>query len=251
MKMTGTWLLKPLLSRRPRTTGRRTKLSERLPKKMVCSKIVISLILMLTHATAKKDQQGPKKGWFGGWFGGAKKEAEQSGSGGGGGPIRAKLGEDSSFYYDKDLKKWVNKKDPGSAEPVRATPPPPRGSAPPSRNASSGSMPPPPMPPMPFASGSRPTSSSSDMPPSLSSSPAFSSLGVPPPMGPYGSLPRSVSTGGAHPTPPGSSSGPPPRPSSSLTHASSIDDLLGAPQARKGNTVKGKKKGRYVDVMAQ
>jgi hypothetical protein len=208
---------------------------------------------MLTHATAKKDQQGPKKGWFGGWFGGAKKEAEQSGGGGGGGgPIRAKLGEENSFYYDKDLKKWVNKKDPGSAEPVRATPPPPRSSAPPSRNASSGSMPPPPMPPMPFASGSRPTSSSSDMPPSLSSSPAFSSLGVPPPMGPYGgSLPRSVSTGAAHPTPPGSSSGPPPRPSSSLTHASSIDDLIGAPQARKGNTVKGKKKGRYVDVMAQ
>ncbi|KAJ5376510.1 hypothetical protein N7509_013396 [Penicillium cosmopolitanum] len=202
---------------------------------------------------AKKDQQGPKKGWFGGWFGGAKKEAEQSGGGGGGGgPIRAKLGEENSFYYDKDLKKWVNKKDPGSAEPVRATPPPPRSSAPPSRNASSGSMPPPPMPPMPFASGSRPTSSSSDMPPSLSSSPAFSSLGVPPPMGPYGgSLPRSVSTGAAHPTPPGSSSGPPPRPSSSLTHASSIDDLIGAPQARKGNTVKGKKKGRYVDVMAQ
>lgn len=219
-------------------------------------KLCDTSFLMLTYTVAKRDQQGPKKGWFGGWFGGAKKEAEQSGGGGGGGsgggPIRAKLGEENSFYYDKDLKKWVNKKDPGSAEPVRATPPPPRGSAPPSRNASYGSMPPPPMPPMPFASGSRPQSSSSDMPPSLSSSPAFSSLGVPPPMGPYGgSLPRSVSTGAAHPTPPGSSSGPPPRPSSSLTHASSIDDLLGAPQARKGNTVKGKKKGRYVDVMAQ
>ncbi|KAJ5109892.1 hypothetical protein N7532_002537 [Penicillium argentinense] len=197
---------------------------------------------------AKKDaKQQPKKGWFGGWFGGGKKEADNHS---GGGPIKAKLGEENSFYYDKELKKWVNKKDPGSAEPVRATPPPPRGSAPPSRTASNSSMPPPPVPPMPVGSGSRPPSSSSDMPPSLSSSPAFSGLGVPPPMG--SSLPRSVSTGAAVPTPPGSSSGPPPpRPSSSLTHANSIDDLLGAPTARKGNTVRGKKKGRYVDVMAK
>ncbi|KAJ5166442.1 COPII coat assembly protein sec16 [Penicillium canariense] len=194
---------------------------------------------------AKRDaQQTTKKGWFGGWFGGGKKEAENAG----GGPIKAKLGEDSSFYYDKDLKKWVNKKDPNSAAAVRATPPPPRGSAPPSRAASSGSMPPPSGPPM-SAAGSRPQSSSSDMPPPFSSSPALSGLGGPPPLG---SLPRSVSTGAAVPTPPGSSAGPPPpRPSSSLTHASSIDDLLGAPTARKGNTIKGKKKGRYVDVMAQ
>ncbi|KAJ5375593.1 hypothetical protein N7517_007599 [Penicillium concentricum] len=194
---------------------------------------------------AKKGaHQSGKKGWFGGWFGGAKKEENNSG----GGPIRAKLGEESSFYYDKDLKKWVNKKDPSSSAPVRATPPPPRGSAPPSRTASSGSMPPngaPPMPAMPpmSASGSRPQSSSTAAPPFLSSSPGLSGLAPQP-------LPRSVSTGAAMPTPPGSSNGPP-RPSSSLTHASSIDDLIGAPQARKGNTVRGKKKGRYVDVMAQ
>lgn len=204
-----------------------------------------SAILLTSQFIAKRDaQQGQKKGWFGGWFGGAKKEAENTG----GGPIKAKLGEDSSFYYDKDLKKWVNKKDPNSAAAVRAMPPPPRGSAPPSRAASSGSMPPPAGPPMSGA-GSRPQSSASDMPPPpLSFSPALSGLGVPPPLG---NMPRSVSTGAAIPTPPGSSSGPPPRPASSLTHANSIDDLLGAPTARKGNTVKGKKKGRYVDVMAQ
>lgn len=205
-------------------------------------------LTMLTHPTAKKDAQKPaKKGWFGGWFGGGKKEADNAG----GGPIRAKLGEENSFYYDKDLKKWVNKKDPSSAEPVRATPPPPRASAPPSR-ASSGSMPPPPPPgpPMSTASGSRPPSSSSDVPPSLSSSPAFSGLGVPPT--PLGNMPRSVSTGASATGPPGGASGPaPPRPTSSLSHAQSIDDLLGAPQARKGNTVRGKKKGRYVDVMAK
>ncbi|KAF3400106.1 COPII coat assembly protein sec16 [Penicillium rolfsii] len=194
---------------------------------------------------AKRDaEQSQKKGWFGGWFGGAKKENEKTG----GGPIKAKLGEENSFYYDKDLKKWVNKKDPNSAAAVRATPPPPRASAPPSRAASSGSMPPLGGPPMSGA-GSRPQSSASDMPPPpLSSSPALSALGAPPPLS---AMPRSVSTGAAVPTPPSSSGGPPPRPASSLTHANSIDDLLGAPTARKGNTVKGKKKGRYVDVMAQ
>ncbi|KAJ5570184.1 uncharacterized protein N7459_009614 [Penicillium hispanicum] len=191
---------------------------------------------------ANRAAQQPKKGWFGGWFGGGKKESDNVG----GGPIKAKLGEENSFYYDKELKKWVNKKDPNSAAPVRATPPPPRGSAPPSRAASSGSMPPP-APPMSATSGSRPPSSSSDAPPPLSSSPAVSTLSVPPPLG---SMPRSVSTGATMSTPPGSSGGPS-RPPSSLAHASSIDDLLGAPQARKGNTVRGKKKGRYVDVMAK
>lgn len=44
-----------------------------------------------------------KKGWFGGWFG---KKDQNAGPG----PIKAKLGEESSFYYDTELKKWVNKK---------------------------------------------------------------------------------------------------------------------------------------------
>ncbi|KAJ3725933.1 Sec23-binding domain of Sec16-domain-containing protein [Lentinula raphanica] len=40
------------------------------------------------------------------------------------GPVKASLGEESSFYYDKELKKWVNKK--ASEEPAKpATPPPP------------------------------------------------------------------------------------------------------------------------------
>ncbi|KAJ6150966.1 hypothetical protein N7470_007560 [Penicillium chermesinum] len=183
-------------------------------------------------------QQPAKKGWLSGWFGGKKEPDNATGNA----PIRAKLGEENSFYYDNELKKWVNKKDPGSATAARATPPPPRGSAPTSRNASYGSMAPP--PPLSAASGSRPPSSSSEAG-FLSSSPAFSGLGVPPP------LPRSVSTSAAAPTPPGSSGGPPPRPTSSLTHAQSIDDLLAAPAGRKGGSARGKKKGRYVDVMAQ
>lgn len=97
--------------------------------------------------------------------------------------------------------------------------------------------------------GSRPQSAASS---NVSGAPPLSSfsssaLGVPPPPG---NMPRSVSTGAAAPTPPGSAAGLPPRPASSLTNANSIDDLLGAPVARKGNAAKNKKKGRYVDVMA-
>lgn len=67
---------------------------------------------------------------------------------------------------------------------------------------------------------------------------------------PVDTMARSVSSG-AVPIP-GVGAGPPPPRPTTLSNASSIDDLLGAPQARKGNTVRGKKKGRgYVDVMAK
>ena len=47
-------------------------------------------------------------------------------------------------------------------------------------------------------------------------------------------------------------SGPPSRPPTAMSDASTIDDLLGVPQARKGGTLKKGKKGRgYVDVMAK
>ncbi|KAL4738541.1 Sec23-binding domain of Sec16-domain-containing protein [Aspergillus similis] len=192
------------------------------------------------EADAKKPAPAKSSWW--GWIKGGNKEEANSGK-----PIRAKLGEESSFYYDKELKKWVNKKDPNSATPARATPPPPKAMGPPSRAASGSSMPPPSGPAGP---GSRPPSAA----PPPSGSPAPSSLGLPPTpgLGPA----RSASTGAVPPaggasSRPGSSAGPPPRPSTSLSHASSIDDLLGAPQARKGATSRGRKKGRYVDVMAQ
>ncbi|OJJ69103.1 hypothetical protein ASPBRDRAFT_198669 [Aspergillus brasiliensis CBS 101740] len=193
---------------------------------------------------AEADAQKPapaKKSWFGGWFAGGKKEEQNLNK-----PIRAKLGEENSFYYDKDLKKWVNKKDPNSATAARATPPPPRASGPPSRTASGSSAAPPPpasaSPMMPPPSSRPPSTTGMPPPPG---SPAPSSLGVPPP-----SIQRSVSTGAAVSTPP-SGLAAPPRPATSLSNASSIDDLLGAPTARKGAAAKGKKKGRYVDVMAK
>jgi hypothetical protein len=93
-----------------------------------------------------------------------------------------------------------------------------------------------------------------------------SPLGTSPALGPGPTLnglpPRSVSTTAAAAGPTAAAGGPslgpamqapPPRPSTtSLSNANSIDDLLGAPAARKGGTVKSKKKGRgYVDVMAK
>lgn len=57
---------------------------------------------------------------------------------------------------------------------------------------------------------------------------------------------------GRTPSASGPPSAPPSRPATAMSGVSSIDDLIGAPQARKGGTVKGKKRGRgYVDVMAK
>lgn len=188
---------------------------------------------------AKRDaaKNGDKKGWFG-WFGKKDPNAQP-------GPIRAKLGEQNSFYYDADLKKWVNKK--GGETPTAAapTPPPPKG---PSRAASGQGGPP----------AGPPTGPPSRAP----SGAALAGMGSPP-MGmgrmPPSGPPSRVGTPGQETLAPhggmppsGPPSAPPSRPPTSMSAASSIDDLLGAPAPRKGGTVKGKKRGgRYVDVMAK
>jgi hypothetical protein len=196
------------------------------------------------EADAKRDKEaGAKKGggWLSGWF---KKDPHAAP-----GPIKAKLGEESSFYYDPDLGKWVNKKGGASGEPERATatPPPPKGPPGANRSASGGPM----APPMGPAIGlmKPPTSA-----PQRSSS-------MPPPMaipGSRSSTPGIPSDNEGGPKPPtlarpsfGAASGPPSRPGTGMSNASSIDDLLGAPQARKGAGAKKKKGGRYVDVFPQ
>jgi len=70
------------------------------------------------------------------------------------GPVKANLGEQSSFYYDKDLKRWVNKKAGAEAPKAEAPPPPPSRAqtASPSRvspafaSSPSNATPPPPRP---------------------------------------------------------------------------------------------------------
>ncbi|KAI0883182.1 Sec23-binding domain of Sec16-domain-containing protein [Annulohypoxylon maeteangense] len=192
------------------------------------------------------EAKAAKKGWgFGGWFSGGKKESlDQANK-----PIKAKLGEASSFVYDPDLKRWVNKKPGAENTPAKAaTPPPPR-------SASRTGTPPPPGPtsaPPPPGGLSIPPAG----PPRLTPSPALiskastESLLVPgaPPM-----MMRSVSNQSTSSAPGGPINAPPSRPTTSLSNASSIDDLLGAAgsgSVRRG-AKKGRKSGRYVDVMAK
>ncbi|KAL9041375.1 MAG: hypothetical protein Q9180_001320 [Flavoplaca navasiana] len=202
------------------------------------------------EADAQKDLKPKKSGWFGGvggWLGGKKDDDLNSQE-----PkaIKAKLGEESSFYYDKELKKWINKKDPTPSATETPKAPPPRG--PPSRAVSGASGPPmstsasristPPVPPLPsqppapIQLQSHPTSGS--VTPARKVSPA-----VPPAAA--AAIDQAPSSG-----PP---SAPPSRPSTAVGGgAGGIDDLLGEPQVRKGGTMKRGKKGRgYVDVMAK
>jgi len=196
-------------------------------------------------AQRDKDAAAKKAGWFGGWF---KKDANAAP-----GPIKAKLGEENSFFYDPALKKWVNKKggatDNSSSTP---TPPPPRAGPPASRSASGSSARPmgPPSVPLrpPTSTPETPRSTSMPQPPMALAGSRSSTPGVPeaafdmegPSKPPVLARPSF-----------GATSGPPSRPGTSMSNASSIDDLLGAPQARKGPGPKKKKGGRYVDVMAQ
>ncbi|KAK0101171.1 vesicle coat component [Cadophora gregata] len=225
-------------------------------------------------AQKAKEAAPAKKGWgLGGWFGGAKKESQDMGANPNK-PIRAKLGEASSFYYDPELKRWVNKK--AGAEDTQAksaTPPPPRAAGPPRTASAPVNMGPPTgngAAGGPPASVPRPIPTPGNMGPGMgpqmvaqravsdnthsphhlvSSSPQSDdgsvNLNAPP------LINRSQSNGSLR------SSGPPSRPGTGMSNASSIDDLLGppVPRSRKdgagGAAKKGaKKKGRgYVDVM--
>ncbi|KAL8855175.1 MAG: hypothetical protein Q9221_000081 [Calogaya cf. arnoldii] len=205
------------------------------------------------EADAQKDLKPKKSSWFGGvggWLGGKKDDNLSSQE-----PkaIKAKLGEESSFYYDKELRKWVNKKNPAPAASEGPKAPPPRG--PPSRAVSGAGGPPmsmsasgtstPPVPPLP-SQAPAPIQYQSH-PPSGSGTPARK---VSPTMPPAAAA---SSDQGASSGPP---SAPPSRPSTAVGGGggggNTIDDLLGEPQVRKGGTMKRGKKGRgYVDVMAK
>ncbi|KAG9228546.1 Sec23-binding domain of Sec16-domain-containing protein [Amylocarpus encephaloides] len=206
------------------------------------------------EADAQKASAAPaKKGWgLGGWFGGGKKEptemAAQPNK-----TIRAKLGEASSFYYDPDLKRWVNKKGGDTAQTPSATPPPPKagpprsasGSGPP-MSAPTSSPRPPPGPAMRAASEGGPKGGSplshgdgTSTPNNGSPGPA---LAPPAPI----SMSRTASNGSVN----GAPSAPPSRPGTGMSNASSIDDLLGPATGGSRKGTAKKKKGRgYIDVM--
>lgn len=182
-----------------------------------------------------------KKGWFGGWFG--KKDPNQQG------PIKAKLGEESTFVYDPDLKRWVNKKagDTAATAPKPA-PPPKRASTPTSQPSSTPSTPG--FPPL-GTSSAPPTSGlhAPPPPPGRSSTPSSipSTSTPPPPSGPPVPTPPMGPPGAGLP------SRPPTSMSQRATTGDTIDDLLGPPGApvSRRSTPGGKKRGksRYVEVI--
>ncbi len=182
-----------------------------------------------------------KKGWgLTSWWGAAKTDTLENQPNK---PVRANLGEKSSFVFDPELKRWVNKNG-GSEDNAakKATPPPPR-SAP----RSAAATPPPAgrasAPPPSLLRGSLAPSASV---PNLAAAAAMQDrLAAPPTMTRTASSTSADSSGGGPP--------PPSRPptSMSMSNASSIDDLLSSAGPRKPGAKKGRKSGRYVDVMAK
>ncbi|CCF32995.1 hypothetical protein CH063_05266 [Colletotrichum higginsianum] len=83
--------------------------------------------------------------------------------------------------------------------------------------------------------------------PALGKASSQESLSVPPGASRPSSLIRSVSSTSTG----GPLAGPPSRPATSMSNASSIDDLISAAGPRKPGAKKAKKGGRYVDVMAK
>ncbi|KAL5533326.1 hypothetical protein ACEPAF_5102 [Sanghuangporus sanghuang] len=158
--------------------------------------------------------------WFGRWFS-RPSSAKPA-------PVKANLGEETSFYYNKELKRWVNKKA-GAEPPKQAAPPPPPSRAQtvsPSRASHLASFGPPPPSPMPPPG--RPVSAmdaSSSGPPRKTLTPLRSSL-----------IPEEGRS---------SASSTPPTPSamSSLSAA--------PPMGRPKSAAKKHVRSRYVDVFQQ
>ena len=185
-------------------------------------------------------------GWLGGWLGGKKEAAldDKNGAKSSESKVwKAKLGEESAFYYDNAAKRWVNKKNPDAMqESARATPPPPKG---PLAGLSRGLTP---SASIPAMSANGPPSG----PPSRSDTPG-EATGMTPPTS---TGPLTGGTPSVAPTPPpGMGLAPPSRPATGASAASSIDDLLGPPSAGGRKSVRSKrgpaKGGRYIDVMGQ
>lgn len=125
------------------------------------------------EASTKTIEEKPAATSSGSWLGRWWKRGESSPA-----PIKANLGEESAFYYDKELKRWVNKK--AGAEPAKSATPPPPPSRPQSA-ASSLSMGPPPASPIgaPPPPGRPASAADSAAPPKRGSTPRIRSNLIP------------------------------------------------------------------------
>lgn len=191
-------------------------------------------------------------GWLSKWW--KRSDSTENGSGG---PIKAKLGEENSFYYDKEQKRWVNKKA-GAEEAKPAPPPPPPRAATASPSKTSAFRP---IPPHNNSAPPRATSAMDFSSPAENSGPRVRSNLVPmeagggtPPPAMAGSRPPSAAPpppmGGSRPP---STAPPPPMGGSRPPSAAPSLNAGPPPVSRPGSAAVRKKniRSRYVDVFQQ
>ena len=90
------------------------------------------------------DKPSSNSSWLGRLLGSRSSHASGQQNEKEGKAVRAHLGEETSFYYDKELKRWVNKKagDDANAKPAPLPPPPKKAPAPAKPEASAAAPPP-------------------------------------------------------------------------------------------------------------
>ncbi|KAL7421721.1 hypothetical protein Q5752_003492 [Cryptotrichosporon argae] len=185
--------------------------------------------------TSPKLEQKPS-GWLRGWWG--KKEGEGSG------PIRAKLGEESSMVYDPELKRWVVKGAKGEKTVPAATPPPPRAQTVSPSHA---------MRPEPAASRAMSATPPPSHRPNGAAPPRLASAPSAPPAT-RSSLSESITAADVPPLARApASAGSPSGPLPNRAPGASLDDLLSRPASKRPGSAAAKKsaRSRYVDVFQQ
>ena len=90
------------------------------------------------------DKPSSNSSWLGRLLGSRSSHASSQQNEKEGKAVRAHLGEETSFYYDKELKRWVNKKagDDANAKPAPLPPPPKKAPAPAKPEAPAAAPPP-------------------------------------------------------------------------------------------------------------
>lgn len=168
------------------------------------------------------------------WKWGSKKEEPSTP-----GPVKAKLGEESSFYYDKELKRWVNKKGGDTGAAPAALPPPPSRAPSRAQTASPSQMAPPP-PSLSRGATPPPRPQSSTLAPSSTLKPLTSVV-----------PPRRSHLAESYVPSPDTSAPPTPTSDAGPTRSRIIDPDLVPPPSRASNSSKRKGKSRYIDVFQQ
>ncbi|KAI0748222.1 Sec23-binding domain of Sec16-domain-containing protein [Daedaleopsis nitida] len=113
------------------------------------------------HQAAEADKPELKQTASGGWLSRIWGRSQNNTPA----PVRANLGEQSSFYYDKELKRWVNKTVGAEAAKPSPPPPPPRAqTASPGRHLAGLQPPPSPLAPPPRPATAQPIDMTSEPP---------------------------------------------------------------------------------------